>query len=80
MEAALELEEHFRVPLVLYYLQCLTYKEIAEVMGISIGTVMSRLSRGKEMLRRRLLDRKQTQKTTPTNVVAAEESFRATLI
>jgi RNA polymerase sigma-70 factor (ECF subfamily) len=80
MEAALELEEHFRVPLVLYYLQCLTYKEIAEVMGISIGTVMSRLSRGKEMLRRRLLERKQTKKTTPTNVVAAEESFRATLI
>jgi RNA polymerase sigma-70 factor, ECF subfamily len=54
MEQVLELEEHFRVPLVLYYLQCLSYREIAKVLNVPIGTVMSRLSRGKDLLRQRL--------------------------
>lgn len=58
MDAALELEEHFRVPLVLHYLQCLSYREIAEVLNVPIGTVMSRLSRGKDLLRQRLMVKK----------------------
>jgi RNA polymerase sigma-70 factor (ECF subfamily) len=58
MDSALELEERFRVPLVLFYLQCLSYREIAEMLEVPIGTVMSRLSRGKALLRQRLLVRK----------------------
>lgn len=53
--AALQgLEEKYRAPLTLFYLEELSYKEMAEVMGLPIGTIMSRLSRGKEILRRRL--------------------------
>jgi RNA polymerase sigma-70 factor (ECF subfamily) len=51
LEALHEIEDAFREPLTLYYLQELSYAEIAEILGVPIGTVMSRLSRGKVHLR-----------------------------
>jgi len=50
-----ELPEVFRTPIILFYFEDFSYRDIAEQMDLPIGTVMSRLARAKAYLRSRLL-------------------------
>ncbi|HET9368581.1 MAG TPA: RNA polymerase sigma factor [Candidatus Udaeobacter sp.] len=42
-----QIDEGYRVPLVLYYLEDLSYKQIGDVLAIPLGTVQSRIARAK---------------------------------
>ncbi len=57
VKAALEsLPENFRLPVLLADVEGFSYKEIAEIMDTPIGTVMSRLHRGRKALQKALWD------------------------
>jgi RNA polymerase sigma-70 factor (ECF subfamily) len=55
-QALNELPEVFRTPLILYYFEEFSYRDIAEGMDLPMGTVMSRLARAKAWLRGRLAE------------------------
>jgi RNA polymerase sigma-70 factor (ECF subfamily) len=63
--ALAELPDAFRIPLLMYYFEDLSYKEIGEALDLPLGTVMSRLARGKEHLRARLAAEYETLPATP---------------
>lgn len=55
-DALAEVPEDFRVAVYLADVEGFSYKEIAEIMGTPVGTVMSRLHRGRKILRTLLED------------------------
>lgn len=52
--ALLTLPEVYRVPLVLLYVEDLSYRELAYLLGCPVGTIMSRLYRARKTLEREL--------------------------
>jgi len=55
-QALAELPEKYKVPLVLRYLEDMTYQQIAEVMDLPVTTIETRLFRGKSLLQKRLIN------------------------
>lgn len=64
MSALREIDETFRAPLVLFYLEDHSYQEIAAILDVPEGTVMSRLWRGKAQLREKMKDRQTVRPAT----------------
>jgi RNA polymerase sigma-70 factor (ECF subfamily) len=54
LRALSQVDEIFQAPLALFYLEECLYKEIAEILGIPIGTVKSRIARGLAQMHRLL--------------------------
>ncbi len=55
-QALEDLPDNFRLPVILADVEGFSYKEIAEMLDIPIGTVMSRLHRGRKAMQKALYD------------------------
>ena len=75
LQALQEIDETFRAPLVLFYLEDHSYQEIAEILDVPPGTVMSRLYRGKAMLRARL-EEGGSKRTRSSNIIPLQSKLR----
>jgi RNA polymerase sigma-70 factor (ECF subfamily) len=74
MDALTAVEDVFRAPLTLFYVEDFSYVEIAEALEVPLGTVMSRLSRGKVQLRAALAAQEQSAKVIPFNEAQRRQS------
>src|SRR3954447_15304983 len=55
-DAVDDLPENFRIPVLLADVEGFSYKEIAEILDIPIGTVMSRLHRGRKAMHKKVYE------------------------
>ena len=62
-EALASLSEPYQTVLMLHFMEGYRYREISRILDIPVGTVMSRLSRGKQHLKKALLQQAHQKKT-----------------
>jgi len=76
MQVLHSMEEPFRATLLLFYLEELRYNEIAEALEVPIGTIMSRISRGRILLRERLQDAMSARASDPQVLAFPKDQLR----
>jgi RNA polymerase sigma-70 factor (ECF subfamily) len=70
-KALRQMDERLRVVVILRDVEGLSYNEIAETLQISLGTIKTRIMRGREMLRSRL--QQQVTSTIPADAALQTE-------
>ena len=64
-QAVEDLPDHYRIPVLLADVEGFAYAEIAEILDVPIGTVMSRLHRGRKQLQKRLYSYAERRRLLP---------------
>jgi len=72
-EAVESLPDHYRLPVLLADVEGFSYKEIAEILDVPIGTVMSRLHRGRKALQKALYEFARRRRLLPDEGEGAGE-------
>lgn len=73
-DALAALPEDFRLAVVLADVEELSYREMSDILGCPIGTVMSRLHRGRRLLKMKLVDHARELGIIPDGAESAEDS------
>ena len=72
LQAAIDdLPPRYRVVLAMFYFENASYREIAEQLGLPMGTVMSRLARAKGYLRNELVPADGQAASAPRTVISS---------
>ena len=77
-DAVESLPDHYRLPVLLADVEGFSYKEIAEILDVPVGTVMSRLHRGRKRLQKELYEFAERRRLLPDEVGAATGAGEAT--
>ena len=72
-QALEDLPEQFRLPVLLADVEGFSYKEIAEILEIPIGTVMSRLHRGRKAMQKELYEYAERRGLVPPSPASDQE-------
>ena len=64
-QAVEDLPDHYRIPVLLADVEGFAYAEIAEILDVPIGTVMSRLHRGRKQLQKQLYSYAERRRLLP---------------
>lgn len=75
LSAFARIPQHYREVVHLVDVEEFSYKEASDALDVPIGTIMSRLSRGRNLLRKELVDRRPTQ--SPESRIAARQALAA---
>ena len=73
--AIMELPENLRILITLYYMEGFSLKEISEMLNIPEGTVKSRLSKARELLKEQLFDEADRKLIVTTSICKVSEKM-----
>ena len=73
--AIMELPENLRILITLYYIEGFSLKEISAIVNIPEGTIKSRLSKARELLREQLLEETERKSIVNTSICKVSEKM-----